>query len=113
MRKSLDPDVLTKSGIMLGLGEPMDEVKAVMQDLRNWGVDILTIGQYLQPSRHHLPIERYYTLEEFDMTQTIRAGDRVQMGRKCPTGAFLIPRSRTGARIKSQFHLPDYNLTVL
>jgi lipoic acid synthetase len=36
-----------------------------MQDLRNWGVDILTIGQYLQPSRHHLPIERYYTLEEF------------------------------------------------
>lgn len=63
--KELDPEVLTKSGIMLGLGESMDEVKAVMRDLRGWGVDILTIGQYLQPSRKHLPIERFYTLEEF------------------------------------------------
>jgi lipoic acid synthetase len=63
--KQLDPDVLTKSGIMLGLGETLDEVKAVMRDLRDWGVDILTIGQYLQPSKQHLPIERYYTLEEF------------------------------------------------
>jgi lipoyl synthase len=63
--KSLDPEVLTKSGIMLGLGETLDEVKEVMQDLRSWNVDILTIGQYLQPSRQHMPIERYYTLEEF------------------------------------------------
>lgn len=63
--KKLDPDVLTKSGIMLGLGETMDEVKEVMRDERSWGVDILTIGQYLQPSKKHLPIERYYTLEEF------------------------------------------------
>jgi len=64
--RKIEPDVLTKSGIMLGLGETMDEVKAVMQDQRSWGVDILTIGQYLQPSRKHLPIARYYTLEEFD-----------------------------------------------
>ncbi len=63
--KKMDPEVLTKSGLMLGLGEEMDEVKAVMRDLREWGVDILTIGQYLQPSKKHLPIERYYTLEEF------------------------------------------------
>ncbi|WP_083461580.1 lipoyl synthase [Thermanaerothrix daxensis] len=63
--KAMDPEVLTKSGIMVGLGETMDEVKAVMEDLRSWGVDILTIGQYLQPSRHHLPIARYYTPEEF------------------------------------------------
>jgi len=63
--KRLEPDVLTKSGIMLGLGETLEEVKAVMCDLRDWGVDILTIGQYLQPSKQHLPIERYYTLEEF------------------------------------------------
>ena len=59
------PDGLTKSGIMLGLGEEMDEIKEVIRDLRAWGVDILTIGQYLQPSRKHLPISRYYTLEEF------------------------------------------------
>jgi len=63
--KVLDPETLTKSGIMLGLGETLDEVKTVMRDLREWDVDILTIGQYLQPSRRHLPIERYYTLEEF------------------------------------------------
>jgi lipoic acid synthetase len=65
--KVLDPEVLTKSGIMLGLGESIDEVKATMQDLREWGVDILTIGQYLQPSTSHLPIERYYRPEEFHM----------------------------------------------
>ncbi|HZM25700.1 MAG TPA: lipoyl synthase [Anaerolineales bacterium] len=63
--KKLDLDVLTKSGIMVGLGEEMDEVKAVMRDQRSWGVDILTIGQYLQPSKKHMPISRYYTMEEF------------------------------------------------
>lgn len=63
--KQLDPEVLTKSGIMVGLGETINEVKNVMRDQRSWGVDILTIGQYLQPSKKHLPISRYYTLEEF------------------------------------------------
>ncbi|OGO15587.1 MAG: lipoyl synthase [Chloroflexi bacterium RBG_13_68_17] len=63
--RRLDAEVLTKSGIMLGLGETLDEVKAVMRDLRSWGVDILTVGQYLQPSKTHLPIDRYYTPEEF------------------------------------------------
>jgi lipoic acid synthetase len=63
--KKLDPEVLTKSGIMVGLGEEMEEVKTVMRDQRSWGVDILTLGQYLQPSKKHLPIARYYTLEEF------------------------------------------------
>jgi lipoic acid synthetase len=63
--KQLDPEVLTKSGIMVGLGETMAEVKATMDDLSDWGVDIITIGQYLQPSRKHLPIERYYTPDEF------------------------------------------------
>ena len=63
--KALDPEVLTKSGIMLGLGETMEEVKEVIRDLASWGLDILTVGQYLQPSKRHLPIERYYTVEEF------------------------------------------------
>jgi lipoic acid synthetase len=61
----LDADVLTKSGIMVGLGETIAEVKDTMRDLRSWGVNILTIGQYLQPSKKHLPIDRYYTPEEF------------------------------------------------
>ena len=63
--KKMDPDVLTKSGIMLGLGETIEEVRDVMRTLADLGVDILTIGQYLQPSRKHLPIERYYTPDEF------------------------------------------------
>src|SRR5690606_29314664 len=63
--KRLEPDVLTKSGIMVGLGETFDEVVEVMRDLANLKVDILTIGQYLQPSKKHLPIKRYYTPDEF------------------------------------------------
>ncbi len=64
--KKMDPLVLTKSGIMVGLGETFDEVVEVMRDLVSWGVDILTIGQYLQPSKKHLPVERFYLPEEFD-----------------------------------------------
>jgi lipoyl synthase len=56
---------ITKSGIMLGIGEKEDEIKEVMQDIRNAGVDILTIGQYLQPSSQHQPIDRWVTPEEF------------------------------------------------
>ena len=69
--KKMDPLVLTKSGIMVGLGETFDEVVAVMRDLVSWGVDILTIGQYLQPSKKHLPVERFYLPEEFDRLQEI------------------------------------------
>ena len=60
------PNVLVKSGIMVGLGETIEEVKETMINLRDWGVDIITIGQYLQPSRKHLPIRRYYEIEEFE-----------------------------------------------
>jgi lipoic acid synthetase len=72
--KKMQPLVLTKSGIMVGLGETFDEVVEVMHDLVNVGVDILTIGQYLQPSKKHLPIERYYTPEEFDKLQALGKG---------------------------------------
>lgn len=68
--KQLDPEVLTKSGVMVGLGETSDEVRAVMRDLRDWNVDILTIGQYLQPSKNHLPIARYYAPKEFEDFKT-------------------------------------------
>jgi lipoyl synthase len=59
------PDLLTKSGIICGLGEAWDELLVAMQDLRAQGVDILTLGQYLRPSSAHLPIARYYTPAEF------------------------------------------------
>ena len=57
--------VSTKSGLMLGLGEEINEVEVVMQDLRDHGVSLLTLGQYLQPTRHHLPVERYVDPQEF------------------------------------------------
>jgi lipoic acid synthetase len=65
--KRLWPEATTKSGLMVGLGESVGEVLAVMEDLREADVDILTVGQYLQPTRRHLPIARYYTPEEFEM----------------------------------------------
>ncbi|MFN2107841.1 MAG: lipoyl synthase, partial [Candidatus Promineifilaceae bacterium] len=64
--REMDGEVLTKSGIMVGLGEEFDEVVEVMRDLAGLQVDILTIGQYLQPSKNHLPIARYYHPQEFD-----------------------------------------------
>jgi len=63
--KALDPTLLTKSGIICGLGEEWDELLGAMRDLRARGVDILTLGQYLRPSSEHLPIARYYAPEEF------------------------------------------------
>ncbi len=63
--KDRHPDIPTKSGLMVGLGETLDEVEQVMRDLRAHGVDMLTVGQYLQPSVHHLPVARYVTPEEF------------------------------------------------
>ena len=64
--KQAQPDVLIKSGLMLGLGEEMDEVIEVMRDMRNHDVEMLTLGQYLQPSKHHLAVERFVTPDEFD-----------------------------------------------
>ena len=63
--KRVNPATPTKAGLMLGLGETIDEVLAVMQDLRASQVDILTLGQYLRPSPKHLPIIRYVTMDEF------------------------------------------------
>ena len=63
--KRQHPDVVTKSGIMLGLGEELDEVLATLRDLRAHEVDMLTVGQYLQPTRHHHPVVRYWTPAEF------------------------------------------------
>ena len=101
--KAMDPATLTKSGIMLGLGEEMDEVRSVMQDLRAWGVDILTVGQYLQPSRHHLPVARYWTLEEFQEIKDFG----IQIGFKWVESAPLVRSSYHAVeqvRALSQIH---------
>ena len=69
--KARHPKVPTKSGLMLGLGETLEEVAQVMADLREHGCDMLTLGQYLQPSRHHLPVSRYVTPEEFQQLEAL------------------------------------------
>ena len=69
--KKIDKNIFTKSGIMVGLGETRDEILQVMDDLRAAGVDFITIGQYLQPSTKHFPLDRYYTPKEFDDLGTI------------------------------------------
>lgn len=65
--KKRHPHVPTKSGLMLGLGETLEEVEEVMRDMREHGIEMLTLGQYLQPSAHHLPVQRYVTPQEFDV----------------------------------------------
>jgi len=64
--KEMHPEVTTKSGLMMGLGETNDEIAAVLKDLRDHNVEMLTLGQYLQPSKHHLPVKRYVPPAEFD-----------------------------------------------
>jgi lipoic acid synthetase len=76
--KRLAPEMVSKSGVMVGLGETMDELLEVFRDLAARRVDILTVGQYLRPSKDHLPIARYYTPDEFVFmkTETLKMGFR-------------------------------------
>src|ERR1700757_2186685 len=76
--KKFSPGMVTKSGVMVGLGEAMDELVDVFRDLGERGVDILTVGQYLRPSKDHLPIARFYTPAEFQQlkTEALRFGFR-------------------------------------
>jgi lipoic acid synthetase len=105
--KRMEPDVLTKSGIMVGLGEEWNEILDTMQDLVDWGVDILTIGQYLQPSKKHLPMERYYTMEEF--AELKRLG--LEMGFKWVESAPLV-RSSYHADKQARALSPMWNKAV-
>lgn len=73
--KKLHPNIPTKSGLMLGLGESLVEIEQVMQDLREHRVDMLTLGQYLQPSRHHLPVARFVRPDEFEKLRSV--GERL------------------------------------
>lgn len=68
-------DIKTKSGLMIGLGETFEQIKSTMKDLNEVGCDILTIGQYIQPSKEHLEVSKYYTLDEYEILK--------QMAREC------------------------------
>ena len=69
--KELSSSIFTKSGIMVGLGEKIEEIETLLKDLRSANVDFVTIGQYMQPSKDHLPVIKYYTIEEFKKIENI------------------------------------------
>ena len=103
--KKADRLALTKSGIMLGLGETWEEILVVMDDLRAHDVDIMTVGQYLQPSRFHLPIVGYYTPEQFDLLRVegeqrgfrwMESGPLVRSSYHADGQAHLSPRADAG-----------------
>ncbi len=89
--KALHPNVPTKSGLMVGLGETDDEILAVMRDMRAHDIDMLTIGQYLAPSGHHLPVKRYVHPDTFKMFEA----EAVQMG---------FSQATVGAMVRSSYH---------
>ena len=69
--KKLSSTIFTKSGIIVGLGEKIEEIETLLKDLRSANVDFVTIGQYMQPSKDHLPVIKYYTIEEFKKIENI------------------------------------------
>jgi lipoyl synthase len=89
--KKRHPTIVTKSGLMLGLGETNDEILEVLKDLRAHDCDMLTLGQYLQPSKHHHPVLRYVTPEEFD-----------ELGQKAKALGFKNVAS--GPLVRSSYH---------
>ncbi|MEO0442305.1 MAG: lipoyl synthase [Pseudomonadota bacterium] len=89
--KARRPDVLTKSGLMVGLGETKEEIIAVMADMREHNINMLTIGQYLQPSKDHLPVQRFVTPDEFDEYKALAD----EMG---------FERAACGPLVRSSYH---------
>ncbi len=98
--KRLDPGMLTKSGIMLGLGETQDEIRQSMADLRKASVDILTLGQYLRPSPHHAPVARWVSPDEF--RQWKHVGEQ-ELG---------FRHVESGALVRSSYHAETQARTV-
>ena len=101
--KKLQPNAITKSGLMTGLGETIEEIKETMADVRSWDVDILTVGQYLQPSKNHLPVSRFYTPDEFEELKNYG----LELGFKWVESAPLVRSSYHAAEqvraLKAQF----------
>ncbi len=90
----LDGNIITKSSLMVGLGETIDQISDTLLDLKNVGVRVVTIGQYLQPTRKHLPVQRFYTPDEFDEFNRIGRG-------------LGIERVISGPLVRSSYHAAD------
>jgi lipoic acid synthetase len=99
LRRAKNEHFTTKCGIMLGMGETLEEVRAVMQDLRDVGCDIFTLGQYLRPTQEHVPVERYWTPEEFQQLKT--EGEKL---------GFL--HVEAGPLVRSSYHADQANIST-
>jgi lipoic acid synthetase len=97
LRKAKNRGTATKTGLMLGLGEGMNEIISVMEDLRRADCDMLTLGQYLQPSHEHLPVQRYYPPVEFDLLRE----------RALSLGFDAVA---SGPLVRSSYHAEQYSL---
>lgn len=94
LTKKLNLEIPTKSGIMIGLGEKEDEIIETLRDLKDTNVDIVTIGQYLQPTKKHVPVQKYYTPDEFDKFKKI--GEEIGI-------KYVI----SGPLVRSSYHASD------
>src|SRR5262249_3544006 len=95
LRRSKESGLLTKSGIMVGLGEDWDEVLETIRAIREPGTDVLTVGQYLRPSPSHLPIARYYTPEAFERIRDFARG-------------LGCPHVESGPLVRSSYHAEEH-----
>jgi lipoic acid synthetase len=94
LRRSKERGLLTKSGIMLGLGEEWDEIRDTIRAIRDAGTDILTVGQYLRPSPQHPPLQRYYSPAEFEELKTFA----LSLG---------YPHVESGPLVRSSYHAEE------
>jgi lipoic acid synthetase len=103
------PEVLTKTSLMLGLGETEDEIASCMDDLRAVGVDILTLGQYLRPTVNHLPVERYVTPEQFEIYRTwgLQRGFRECVSGPMVRSSYRAEQALAGNNVGLQAGLRD------
>ena len=97
--KALDPSAVTKSGMMVGLGETWDEILRTMSDLRSVDCDLLTIGQYLRPSQKHVALAKWYTPEEFD-----------ELKREAEALGFR--HAASGPLVRSSYHADEQHATA-
>jgi lipoic acid synthetase len=100
LRRSKQAGLVTKSGIMVGLGEEWDEVRETIRAIRDAGTDILTVGQYLRPSLQHLPLRRYYTPEEFQALREFALG-------------LGYPHVESGPLVRSSYHAEEQAGTAM
>ena len=104
--KEVNPEVVTKTSIMLGLGEKDDEIKEALEDLRANNVDVVTFGQYLRPSKKHRKVDRYYTPEEFQKWQEVAEG----MGFKYVASGPLVRSSYKAGELFLKGYIEEKNL---